>query len=140
MKAYMMIKPCNERLIPEITEQIVLQRLNIVAFYGVTLTAEEVIELYADKIGEEWFSELVNHTASGICYVIEVCGDDAIDKLLSLKVQVREKHAKSLLYDVVHSPDTLQNAEHELSIFSRAERVEIPLAYPLFYIAILNEI
>jgi len=136
MKAYMMIKPGNERLISEITERIVLQGLNIVAFYGVVLSTEDVKELYSDKIGEEWFSELVRHNVSGTCYVIEVCGDDVIDMLLSLKGQIREKHAKSLLYDIVHSPDTLQNAEHELRIFSRAERVEVPLTYPLFYIII----
>jgi len=66
--------------------------------------------------------------------VIEVCGDDVIGRILSLKGQIREKYAKSLLYDIVHSPDTLQNAEHELRIFSRAERVEVPLTYPLFHI------
>ncbi|MBU1043889.1 MAG: nucleoside-diphosphate kinase [Candidatus Omnitrophica bacterium] len=66
---------------------------------------------------DDWFWEHVDFMTSSPVEIWLVCGENAIDKVISVKLALRQKYAKSKVMNVLHCPDNKDEANREINIF-----------------------
>ena len=124
MRAFLMVKPGNAKLIVEIFRRIHRDGLTILSFTTITFTKQQAGEFYSPKADMGWFDELTDYLSSGFCYLIVVEGDDALNRLLRIKGKtwsgkgIRGEFAESYIYNIVHCADTQEENDKEFAVLS----------------------
>ena len=117
-KSFVMVKPQNLRLIPEIGSFIEKSGLEIVGGKSLNVSKKQVEEIYKVHQGQAFYSSLVTCTV-GEVFLFEVVGNDAVTVVREEVIsKVRQRFGINPLQDVVHAPDSLDAYQKETRIFS----------------------
>jgi len=116
------IKPRNNLKSMIVRRLFVDNGLEIVSAKRLTMTVEEVSNLYFDKVGTYFFKEILEYLTSDKSLVWVVSGDNAVRKVLDIKGKggktgIRGAFAKDRVQNIMHSSDTVEDAKREVSIF-----------------------
>lgn len=128
-KTLVLIKPdgVNRGLIGRIINQYEEKSLEIVALKMMTATKDRATKHYSEHVGRDYFEELINYITEGkICAIIlkgkqavevvrKVNGDK--DPIKSEMASIRGRFTIDKTRNLVHSSDSEESAEHEISIW-----------------------
>ena len=79
---------------------------------------EKFEQLYQQYSNKNFFEEWVNYLTNGQIRALIVEGEDAIDKVLKVKKQIRSEYTPNeKRYNLMHSSDTVDDAMRESGIF-----------------------
>ncbi len=84
------------------------------------LTLKEAKELYKVHKKESFYKELCEYMCSDITRGLLFCkntNNDEFEEATKIKNMIREKYGESDMRNVVHSSDSIENMEHEASIY-----------------------
>ena len=120
-RTLMIVKPGNEHLIDEILAEVSNAGLIVEAIQHFTLSDEDIIYLYRDKLGKSFFGRIVKYLTSGKSYIYVLKGENPTQKLLAIKGKgnnggIRGKYAKDIIYNILHCPDSDEDAQREIKL------------------------
>lgn len=133
-KTFVMLKPdALERGIEkDIVKRIEDIGIKVLRKKEIYVTRDQAERLYSAHKGKEYFEPLIEYIMSGKVLVMEVEGEDAIEKMRKLMGPTNPKEApkgtirgdykvaeqdSKVIKNTIHSSDSLENAKRELMIF-----------------------
>lgn len=132
---YVMIKPnaVAQGYIGKIIERYETARLAVSAIKIKQLTRKDCEGFYAEHVGKGFFESLVEYMVSGPTVLIVLSGKEAIARARALNGAtnpndaipgtIRFDFAPNLTENVVHSSDSIESAEREVSFFFTPEEI-----------------
>jgi len=132
---FVMLKPetIKQNLISKVLERIEGSGLKIVAMKMIQVTNKQAQELYKMHKGKRFYDKLVQNITRGPVIVMAVKGRDAVEKMREIagatnprKAElgtIRADYGTSLLRNVIHSADSIENAEREIKIFFKSDEI-----------------
>jgi len=132
---FVMLKPetIRQNLVSEILERIEGSGLRIVAMKMIQATNKQAQELYRMHKGKRFYGKLVNSVTRGPVIVMVVKGRSAVKKMREIagatnprKAEpgtIRADYGTSLLRNVIHSADSLENSKREIRIFFKSNEI-----------------
>lgn len=124
-KTLILIKPGFRFVLRELAREIRACGLRVESFRVKALTREMVGRLYPHRVGVPRFEDMVLYLTSEPVVIMVVSGEGAVAKVLQIKGKgnthgLRKKYAPDSLHNVMHSSQTVEEAETEVSIFGKA--------------------
>lgn len=133
MRTLIIIKPTGVKrgLVGEILKRFERVGFQIKQMKMMQLDEEKAHQLYEMHEGKEFFSKLIQHITSGpiIPAIVEIdlAGEEGIklarkivgktNPLQAEMGSIRGDFAQNITQNIVHSPDSVENAEREIKIF-----------------------
>lgn len=130
---FAMIKPNGVKsgLVGRILDRYVSARLAVVGLKMHQMTSEEARGFYAEHVNKPFFPELEAYMTKGPSVMIALAGENAVAKVRAIngatnpdKAEpgtLRYDFAPSMTENVVHSSDSAQSAEREVSFWFSKE-------------------
>lgn len=123
-KTFILIKPDkmgNEQVMTDLVSSIGDNKLTIVRFDLIRLDPECMQHFYPDKVTSRYKDEIYRYMTSGDCGLLQVCGENSVKKMLSIKGKtncfgLREKYSKDFIHNAFHCPDSQNDCLRELHI------------------------
>jgi nucleoside diphosphate kinase len=117
-RSFVILKPHNFRLIPEIGAVIEESGLEITRGTTLNFSKKQAEALYKEHLGKEYYSSLIALTY-GEVFLFEVVGNNAISVIRNEVIKkVRCKYGINSLQDIVHAPDGPVAYQRESSVLS----------------------
>ena len=102
--SYLLIRPQNDRLIPEIGEALAKAGLEIMDGKMVSISRAQAEEIYQQHRSKDFFFSLINIT-EGKAFIFEITGNQAIARTRQVLEDIRQRYGINPLQDCVHAPD-----------------------------------
>lgn len=125
-KSFILIKPDGllfDDAIPELILEIKKNELIIEKYSLIRLKTEIIERLYPERKENNFKRENFDYLTSGNCGVMEVFGNNAIEKILRIKGKtyqsgLRLKYANNFIHNTFHCPDSEEDYKREIKIIS----------------------
>jgi nucleoside-diphosphate kinase len=132
---FVMIKPnaVYAGLIGAIIQRYESSRLAVAAIKIKTMTKQDCEGFYAEHVGKDFFTELVEFMCSGPSVLMALSGNDAVnvarqingatDPAKATPGTIRYDYASIIGENVVHSSDCIESAAREVAFWFSADEV-----------------
>jgi len=132
-KLLVILKPdCLQKgLVENVTAQICERGLQVTRSETRLLERSELLALYEEVEGEDFFEELLTYMQEGPSWILVVEGEQAISEMSSLKGRtgsgkgIRGLYAESFIRNLIHSAESPYKAAREVTFFFPEEGAEM---------------
>lgn len=134
-KTLAIIKPDGIKNITKIIEMMYKEGLCINKYEVRSLDEEILSEHYSHLVDKPFYPKLKEYMMSGDVVIMELSGENAVDKLRTLmgptdstkapKGTIRGKFGTDVTYNAIHGSDSVENAKIELNRFFRQKQKRI---------------
>ena len=124
---FVLIKPdaVSAGLTDTILERLQNKGLEVVRVKILQLTTDDILRWRSGWSSyDDVFWMHARFMASGLVVACELCGDNAVEKAITEKGEIRSEYATSKLQNAMHCPDSPEEAQNEIAVFFSLENGE----------------